>query len=240
MRYAAVFLLIGFAQLALAWSYGGWGWLFAWSGISFAAVVGAYAGVGPRVFGKQSDGTLAPANVVLLLPFLLFTWAVWSLQTLLSRGQAAHQVDSGFWLGRRLRPSEVAAGVTLIIDLTAEFPEPSGTPRGRQYLCVPTLDSCAPDSNLPIEAIQRALQCDGGVLAHCANGSGRSSTVVAAILIARGVWADVHAAEDYLRSMRPGVRLYPAQRAAVQRWSEGLTDARSNSRQARQPTRRNQ
>lgn len=196
---------------------GGWGWLLLWPAAGFFLVAAAYAGVGPRVFGKRPDGSLRPANLGLLLPFFLFAWGVWHLQRLMSRSPAWHEVAPGVYLARRLLPGEVPAGVRLVVDLTAEFPEPAGVRAGRDYRSLPTLDGFAPDESRLRALVAELTAHPGPVLVHCANGSGRSGTVVAAVLVARGLAADARTAVAMVRAVRGGVRLKPAQRRALER-----------------------
>jgi hypothetical protein len=59
MRYAIVFTMLA-ALLLNAAFIGGWAWLLAWPAVSFLVVAIAYAGAGPGLLGKRSDGTIAP------------------------------------------------------------------------------------------------------------------------------------------------------------------------------------
>jgi len=217
IAYALVFLLVSAYLAGQAARLGGWGWLLLWPAVSFFLVAGAYAGLGPRVFGKRPDGSLGPASAAVLLPFFLFAWGVWHLQRLLSRGPAWHEVAPGVYIGRRLLPREVPAGVRLVVDLTAEFRESAGVRAGRDYRSLPTLDGFAPDERR-LRALAAELAAHPGpVLVHCANGSGRSGTVVAAVLAAKGLAADAGAAVAMVRAARTGVRLKPAQRRVLER-----------------------
>jgi hypothetical protein len=111
VKYAALFLLLGAALVLLAVQPVIIGdpsrpaamvgaVLAGWTGIAFAAVGAAYAGLGPRVFGKRADGTLAWPNVLLLAPYLLLTLGLWHAQRLASREDPAHEIAPGLWLGR--------------------------------------------------------------------------------------------------------------------------------------------
>ena len=53
---------------------------------------------------------------------------------------------------------------------------------------------------------------------HCFAGRGRSATVVAAYLLQAGIADSVEAAEDFMRSKRPVVRLGKVQRALARRF----------------------
>jgi protein-tyrosine phosphatase len=50
-------------------------------------------------------------------------------------------------------------------------------------------------------------------------GYGRSATVAAAVLMAKGLAADEREAEKMLQTKRPGVRLKKQQRETLRRWS---------------------
>jgi protein-tyrosine phosphatase len=216
MKYAVVFGLLGGYLIVLAALLGGAGWLLAWPGASFLLVGAAFAGLGARVFGKRPSGRLAWWSVA-LLPYLALTWVLWHLLRLTSREACCHEVAPGVWVGRRALPREVPAGVTLVVDLTAELPEPRGVLSGRSYICLPTLDTMAPDCEAFAALVARLKDHTGGVYIHCASGHGRSATVAAALLIARGLACDAREAEQMLRRVRPGVRLKKAQRALLMR-----------------------
>jgi protein-tyrosine phosphatase len=192
-------------------------WLLLWPALSFGLVAAAYAGAGPRVFGKRPDGRLAPWAVLLLLPYLALTWSLWHLVRLVSRESCCHEIIPGVWLGRRALGHELPAGIGLIVDLTAEFPRAAAATAGREYVCLPTLDATAPGEAAFRELVQRLNAWPGPVYVHCAIGHGRSATVVAGLLLARGLAADARQAEAAVRKVRPGVRLNRAQRALLDR-----------------------
>ena len=220
MKYAVVFTLLSLALIVLAAELGGPGWLLVWPAVGFLAVALAYAGLGSRVFGKRSDGTRAWWAYGLLLPYLALSWLVWSLQRLLSKEACWHEIAPGVWLGRRALAHELPADITLVVDLTAEFPAPRNMVPGRTYLCVPTLDASVPDEKTFRSLIDRIVAWPGNVYIHCALGHGRSATVAAAVLLARGLAQDPRQAEELLRLARPGVRLMKAQRALLARLAQ--------------------
>src|SRR5215207_8961200 len=137
MKYAAVFAVLGFMLAAYAVGLGGWGWLLLWPATSFLVVAFAYAASRPELLGKRANGHIAWWAVVLHLPFFALTWGFWHGHRWTSRKPACHEVIPGVWIGRRLLPAEVPPGVTLVIDLTAEFPECRAVRTGRTYLCLP-------------------------------------------------------------------------------------------------------
>jgi protein-tyrosine phosphatase len=212
VKYAVVFAVFGLYLAAVAVLLGDFGLLLLWPAVSCFVVAAAYAGVGPAVFGKRPDGRLAWWAVALLLPYLLLSAALWHLVRVFGKEPCCHEVAPGVWLGRRPLPKELPPTVDLVVDLTAEFAEPRGVCAGRTYLCLPTLDTLAPDGMAFAELVRRVTAWPGVVYIHCASGHGRSATLAAAVLIARGLARDAAEAEAVLRGVRPGVRLKKAQR----------------------------
>jgi protein-tyrosine phosphatase len=220
--YAIAFAAIGGGCLALAAVRGGGWWLAAWPGVSFLIVAAAYARGGPRWFGKTAAGRFPIWAWLLLGPFLLFTWSTWHAFRLLSREPAGHEVAPGVWVGRRAGAHELPPDTRLVVDLTCEFWVPRGVgSNGRTYVCAPTLDGTAPDDASVKQLLARVHAESGTLYIHCAQGRGRSAALAAALLIARGVAADVNEAEAVLRKARPVVRLNGDQRRWVRRISSG-------------------
>jgi protein-tyrosine phosphatase len=197
---------------------GGGYWGLAWLALSFLVVGIAYAGVGPRVFGKRPNGTMSPLHVIVLFPYLVLLWAVWHVSRLLSPQSCCQSFAPGLWLGRRVFAHELPSGIDLVVDLTAEFPEPKKVREERTYWSVPTLDALPLDSVAFDGLVRRIAAWPGNVLIHCANGHGRSGMVAAGVLIAKGIERSVEDAERNLRRVRPGVRLNRAQRETLVRW----------------------
>ncbi len=220
MKYVIVFGLFALYLAGLAVLLEGWAWLLLWPALSFAVVAAGYAGLGPRIFGKGSDGRLAWWAVVVLLPYLLLTWTLWHLHRRVRRAPPCHEVAPGVWLGRRPLHHELPADVVLVVDLTAEFFAARRVRDGRDYLVLPTLDGTAPDEQRVREVVARLREHAGAVYIHCAAGHGRSALVAAALLLARGLAADDRQAEALLRRVRPGVRLTPPQRRLLRQLVE--------------------
>ena len=109
MKYAIVFWSVAGLCVFEAFGTGGWGSVLSWPALSFGAAAFAYAGVGPRVFGKREDGRLSPIPVVLLFPYLIYTWALWHLWRLSTREPPFQELHDGLTIGRRLLPSEFLA-----------------------------------------------------------------------------------------------------------------------------------
>ena len=219
VRNAPALFVIGAAQIALGWLYHTAAWLLGWSGVSFIAVSLAYVWQKPGIFGKRTDGTLTPWHVALLWPYLLFTWVAWFLGSRLSREAPGHLIAPGLWLGRRAYGRELPPGISLVVDMTAELPEPASVRRGRTYLCLPTLDGSVPDRAKLRTLVETITTWQGGVFVHCALGRGRSALVVAAVLLAKGVAPDFAGASLVLKKARPSVWMNGVQRDFMGRWN---------------------
>jgi hypothetical protein len=122
MKHGVLLLLLGGSFFYLAIERGGLHFLWIWPGLSFLAVACAYFGLGPRIFGKRSDGTLASFALVALLPYFLFTWGTWHLARLLIKEDCYNRVAPGLYLGRRPLAHELPTDIDAVVDLTAEFP----------------------------------------------------------------------------------------------------------------------
>jgi len=220
MRYAVLLSLLGAAQVALGFQVGRWAPLFWWSGGSWILVGCAYGFLGPGVFGKRSDGRLTCWSTTLLFPFLAMTWILWHLQRLASREKQCVEVSPGLWLGRRCLSHELPPGIQLVADLTCEFSEPRGIVQRCRYLCLPTLDGAAPQEDRFRELVQTIAEFERPVYVHCALGHGRSATVVAAVLLARGICNTADEAELAVKEVRPGIEINQAQRSLLRRMFE--------------------
>ena len=130
-----------------------WGALLLWPALSLAIVCAAYR-PGIRSLGKseRQDSDLYPD---LLWPYFIGQRA--SLSYYRRQCPAYNVVVPGLWIGRRLDEDEagaaIAAGVTAVLDLTAEFDEASAF-RRIAYTNVPTLDLTAPSADVLKAAVR--------------------------------------------------------------------------------------
>ncbi|MBC8103459.1 MAG: dual specificity protein phosphatase family protein [Cytophagales bacterium] len=225
MNYTVSLSLLGAAQIGLGVSTGGLaGFLLGWSGVSFLTVGIAYAGVGPRVFGKRPDGRVHWANTLFLLPYLALTHFLGWARCRSSRDKK-NEIIEGLFLGQRLTSTrDLPENTILVVDFTSEFQEPKEIRAGKRYLYVPTLDSDVPKDKLLREVIEAIMQererKQGAVYVHCALGRGRSAMAVSGVLIASGLADSVAAAEAMVRERRGGIRLSRTQRAALERYRQ--------------------
>jgi protein-tyrosine phosphatase len=187
-------------------------------------VVGlGYLGLGPRVFGKRPDGTLALGPTVVLLPYLLGVWGIWRLARTVSSRKPFDELTEDILIGRRLFPSEYPPGVDHVLDLTCEFPEFRAVRQATQYRSFPILDGHVPELTELIALTGQLGDADGTLYIHCAEGYGRAALVSASILLARGLAADPHEAIRMVEARRPGVALRRSQRRMVFEVARALT-----------------
>ena len=233
MKYAIVFWSVAGLCVFKAFGTGGWGLVLYWPALSFGAAGFAYAGVGPRVFGKREDGRLSPIPVVLLFPYLIYTWALWHLWRLSTREPPFQELYDGLTIGRRLLPSEFPSQITKVFDLTCEFPEPPQIRTKVFYRCLPTLDARSPTVAVLRQVAREVLNAGVGVYIHCANGHGRTGAVAGAVLLVGGKARTSRKAIEYLRQCRPKLTLNSTQRFALRELEASIAqedeEVRSNS-----------
>lgn len=217
-NYTLMLLVAGFVQIWSGLTDIASGWVICWCGVGFILVALAYIRIDESIFGKRPDGDRAWSSRIVLFPFLVLNVILWHLRhRILSKEDTCNEIAPGIWLGRRPIDGELPPDVTLVVDLTAEF---SATPDARKlnYLCVPTLDGCAPRFNAFSELMNRLTSSNENMYIHCAAGHGRSAMVAAAMLIARGLASDVDGAEAILIEKRPRVSIKKPQREMLQHW----------------------
>jgi len=207
MVYALFFLLVAVQFFVEAALLGGYFWIFAWPGVSFGLVGLAYLGLGPRVFGKRASGRLAWWSTLLLFPYLLLTWLTWHLVRRMSSEDCFNEVAPGIFVGRRPLPGELPREITLLVDLTAEFPEHHQVRAGREYLAAPMLDAGIASEAAFRQLVPHIAHWPGSVYIHCAQGHGRTGTVAAAVLVAKGFHATPEGAIEAMQRVRPKLQL---------------------------------
>ncbi|HEY1958195.1 MAG TPA: dual specificity protein phosphatase family protein [Polyangiaceae bacterium] len=186
----------------------------AWPAVAFGLVGLGYAGLGARPFMKRPTGRHNPIAIGLLGPYMAIAWII--LLFLRLRAEEAYdEVRPKLFVGRQpLRTRELPLGVSLLVDLTAEFP--GLRPKGVEYICLPTLDGSASDDLGAVRELVEKIRAHRGVVyVHCAAGHGRSVAIVACVLVAEGRAKSMEEALALIRRVRPAVGLSRSQRELV-------------------------
>jgi hypothetical protein len=207
----ARYLFVGFGALylVLAVALGLRGALMGWLGLNLLLVGISYARQSAQLIGKQSDGSFHPLAFMVHTPFFAVAYFAFRIRRRKSE-DAWNEVAPGIFVGRMLMAGEAPPPAALRVDLTCELAAPPQL-RGENYRCLPTLDGLAPEPNAFRVLTQELAAAKGPVFIHCAAGHGRSATLAAAVMVARGVAADALAAEAMMRAQRPQIGLSEAQ-----------------------------
>jgi protein-tyrosine phosphatase len=223
--YYAATALILFAVMIFWWPAGA---LLLWPIISVIIVALAYFGLGPGIFRKTS-GTIPLSARFTLGPCLAGQYL--SLINYERHCRRWDEVTPRIWIGRLLRKREateaVEAGVTAVLDLSAEFSEADPF-RSVCYRNIPILDLTAPTIAQLEEMAGFIAEHSGNgiVYVHCKIGYSRSAAAVAAALISTGQVHGVEEAVARLRQVRPSIVIRPEILSALSRFhgaqSEGL------------------
>ncbi len=201
-----------------------WSFLLLWPGISFGIVASAYFGVGPGIY-RKANGRLPLNTLWTLGPCLLGQ----HLSLLYYRLQCRpwDEVTPGVWIGRTLNNREasaaVRAGVTAVLDLTAEFSEAKAF-RGTCYRNIPILDLTAPSrEQLREMAAFIGEQSEKGIVyVHCKIGYSRSAAAVGAYLLESGKCGAAEEAVALLRRVRPSIVVRPEALGALRGFVRGM------------------
>ncbi len=217
MKYGIYFLVLAALMLSIAFQFSGWCLIMIYPALSFAIVASGYLGIGPRVFGKRSNGKRSLIATVVLFPYLLLTLATWHLVRIISREPTVNRVDADLYLSRRLQSDELPDGVKTVVDLTCELTDP--TFACENYHCFPMLDASCPTAEELREIAERILTLQKPVLIHCAQGHGRTGLVASAVLLAAGKASTPSEALAMVTKVRPGIELNTSQRKALNSFS---------------------
>jgi hypothetical protein len=237
-------VLLSSACVAVAlatWDSLGWAVVLPlYAALSFGLLAAAYAGAGPRLLFKRASGRRFILGWLLFSPYFLLNAVTFGLYRLLSREPPYVQVAPNLFFGRRLSAREAeAVGWASVLDLAAEFPAAWWERACPRYRSLPVLDATAPtDEQLRSAAVWIADGVAvGPVYVHCALGHGRSACVVIAYLLSVGSVGTAAEGVRLLRSLRPGVRLHPAQLSVLRRFEPkaASNDAEVPSTGSRRP-----
>jgi protein-tyrosine phosphatase len=209
MSYAIMLGALGCGLMGLGAQRGWPGGVIVWLGADFLALSVAHAVGGHGLSGKRADGTIPWWSRVVFLPLTLVLETVWRVWRFGSREPAISRVNDWLAVGSRPRGGEGYEAFDIVVDLTAEFEDPSAIRRRTGYRAFPILDGSSPDE----EALRRILRSLAGerIFVHCAQGHGRTGLVAAALLIERGTADSAEDAVRVLQQARPKIALNAGQ-----------------------------
>lgn len=201
------------ALLCVALSYVWWPWgiWMLWPAFSWAIVASGYYGAGPGIY-RKAKGQL-PLATWWALAFPLIGQRL-SLFYYSMQCRPWDAVRPNVWIGRRLSNREAAeaakAGVTAVLDLSAEFTEAAPF-RALRYRNIPILDLTAPtrEQLQEMSAFIDEEAKKGIVYVHCKIGYSRSAAAVSAYLLEQRAVASVDEAFELLRKVRPSIVIRP-------------------------------
>jgi len=211
--YAAGALLL--SLMSVLWTP--WSLLLVWPAVSLALVAAGYLLVGPGIFRKE-HGMLPHTSSMLFAPVLVGQRL--SRMYYSHRCNAYDRLTQNVWIGRCLSGAEARgirrAGITAVVDLTAEFSECSEL-RALPYLQIPILDLTAPTPAQIDEAIAFITDHanNGIVYVHCKIGYSRTATIAGAYFLASGQVESDEQALTALRQARPSIITRPEALAAL-------------------------
>jgi protein-tyrosine phosphatase/membrane-associated phospholipid phosphatase len=193
------------------------GALLLWPVIALGIVGAAYFGIGPIIFRKQ-EGKIPWSTCFVLGPCLIGQY----LSLLYYRRQCRSwdEVTPRIWiggkLGRHAASKAVRAGVTSVLDLSAEFQETQPF-RKIDYRNIPVLDLTAPTLEQLGEMAEFIDERSrhGIVYVHCKIGYSRSAAAIAAYLIVHGKANPAEEAFALIRRVRPSIVIRPEVAAAL-------------------------
>jgi protein-tyrosine phosphatase len=207
LRVGFYYALGALIVLGLVVAFWPWGAILLWPTISLAIVAAGYFGAGPSIYHK-SDGRLPISTWWVLGPCLLGQQA--SLLYYRRQCRPWDQVTPAVWIGGVLGDQQAAvaisAGVTAVLDLTAEFSEAKAF-RALHYRNIAILDLTAPTTQRlkQMAGFIEEESNKGIVYVHCKIGYSRSAAAVAAYLIATGKADSVDEALGHVRRVRPSI-----------------------------------
>lgn len=213
MRVGSLYLLAALLCLLLANVALPWSLALSWPAASLGLAAAASLGGGAAVIGK-TGGRISWLSKALFAPWLFGQWLSWLHYR--RRSSPWDEVHPGLWIGALPDDSAArkakAAGMTHVLDLTAEFDASEEFRALPGYLNLPVQDLTAPMAHhveAGISHVDEALRSGGKVLVHCKAGYSRSAAIAGAWLLRRGIARDADEAVRVLKEKRPGMVVRP-------------------------------
>ncbi len=222
-RIGCYYLIGTAAALSLARIAPPWSLLLLWPAGALGTVAAAYFGAGAHVL-RKCQGILPTLTRIWLAPWLLGQGL--SLRYYRRRSAPWNEIQPGVWIGCLPTANQAqaarTAGVTAVLDLTAEFTECMPFRHATAYLSLPVMDLTAPHEQSLREAAAfiEAERQRGVVYVHCKAGYSRSAAAVGAWLLLSGRCHSAEDAAELLKTQRPGMIIRPEIMAALERLAQ--------------------
>ena len=205
--YAAGAMMSAVAAVLLS----GWSFLLLWPAAALGIVATGYWWFGASIY-RKTDGSLPWSTRFVLAPCLLGQ----HLSRMYYRRKCRpwDVVRPRVWIGSKLGRSDaeeaLRAGVTAVLDLTAEFSEAARF-RRIAYQNIPVLDLTAPTQRQLQEMCEFiSNQARGGIVyVHCKIGYSRSAAAIGAWLLTNGDAQSVDEAIAIIQCARPSIVIRP-------------------------------
>lgn len=195
------------------WWLGGWWLCLFYPAASLLIVTAGYWGLGGQIY-RKAGGEVHWSAKALLGPYLIGLWL--SREYYWRQAPAFSQVGERVVLGRLpdagMLQELQRAGVTGVLDLTAEHSEPLAGFSGA-YRNLPILDLAVPTGAHLAQGrtLLEELAAGGGkVYIHCGLGYSRSAALAVVELLRIGAAKSVEEAVAQVQAARPQVKLKPA------------------------------
>ncbi|HEV8002665.1 MAG TPA: hypothetical protein VGP63_22450 [Planctomycetaceae bacterium] len=216
--FAGTFFCLG--AVLVAWGASATKWastvLLIWLALDLWLVSLAYLMNWVTVFGKRASGSMRIGPVLLMLPYLAFTWTIWRLQNVFLREPIWNQVAPTIFVGQCCRWEQLPPETAKVIDFTAEFPGNGRARRAMRWLSIPVLDGCAPSPADYRRGFAFVDEDRGSVVyVCCANGHGRSITFACALLVKLGIARTPDEAIASISKCRPKASLNGEQQRSL-------------------------
>ena len=202
--------------------------VFGNASLSFFIVALGYAALGPRVFSKRNDGHIPFWSYLLHWPYFVFNWVTFTLFQFANKNLPYYQVSENLFVGRMPtfvdKPKIEEIGISNVLDLTCEFPEPDFLRKAPIYLCLPVMDTEAPTLSQLEESVEwiNKSVLSGSTFVHCAFGHGRSVTFVIGYLLRKDPALTVEEAINRLRDKSQKIQLTKEQMERLHQFKKSL------------------
>ncbi len=215
--------------------------LFVFFGANYAFFAGIYLfrrDAGSLVIRKNPEtGQISLFSKLLWAPFLGGHWAVFLARHRVwhRRRPAFHRICRNLYLGRfpSNPQTDLPPKTSVVVDLTLEFSEPPSMMNAKTtYLNCPSLDNHIATVDALCDTARLALQLwhQGEVVfVHCANGKGRSGSMVVLLLVLNRTCETIEEAIAFAKARRPQVRVHGLQLGRIK---EALSNLESEFKQA--------